>query len=98
MAYKLTQKYSQKRAFITGGGGGLGRALSLKLAGDGWTIGISDIKAEGLAESAQLIEKAGGKAYTYQFDVSKREEFKKAFDDFISKTNGIDLLINNEIG
>jgi NAD(P)-dependent dehydrogenase (short-subunit alcohol dehydrogenase family) len=95
MAYKITQRFSQKRAFITGGGGGLGRALSLKLAGDGWTIGISDIKAEGLVESAQLIEKAGGKAYTYQFDVSKREEFKKAFDDFISKTNGIDLLINN---
>ena len=95
MAYKISEKYPSKRAFITGGGGGLGRALSLKLAGDGWTIGITDIKAEGLAESASLIEKAGGKALTYQFDVSKKEEFKKAFDDFISKNNGIDLLINN---
>ncbi len=95
MAYKISEKYPAKRAFITGGGGGLGRALSLKLASYGWTIGITDIKAEGLAESAQLIEKAGGKAFTYQFDVSKKEEFKKAFDDFISKNKGIDLLINN---
>ena len=95
MAYQLSNTYPQKRAFITGGGGGLGRALSLGLAADGWTIGITDIKAEGLAETAELIEKAGGKAYTFQFDVSKKDEFKKAFDDFLSKTNGIDLLINN---
>lgn len=95
MPYKLTQKFTQKRAFVTGAGGGLGRALSVKLAADGWTIGITDINADGLAESKQLIEKAGGKAYTYQFDVSKKDEFKKAFDDFISNTKGIDLLINN---
>ncbi len=95
MAYKITQRFAQKRAFITGGGGGLGRALSLKLAADGWVIGITDLKSEALAESAQLIEKAGGKAYTWQFDVSKKDDFKKAFDDYISKTGGIDLLINN---
>ena len=95
VAYKLSQLYPQKRAFITGGGGGLGRALSLNLAADGWTVGITDIKPEGLAESVQLIEKAGGKALSYQFDVSKREEYKTAFNDFISKTAGIDLLINN---
>jgi len=95
MGYKITERFPEKRAFITGGGGGLGRALSLKLAADGWIVGISDIKAEGLTESAQLIEKAGGRALTYQFDVSKKDEFKKAFDDYISKTKGIDLLINN---
>ncbi len=95
MSYKLTQKYPQKRAFITGAGGGLGRALALKLAAEGWTVGITDIMAPGLAESAELIGKAGGKAYTYQFDVSKKDEFKKAFDDYVSKTNGIDLMINN---
>ena len=65
MVYQLSNTYPQKRAFITGGGGGLGRALSLGLAADGWTIGITDIKAVGLAETAQLIEKAGGKAYTF---------------------------------
>lgn len=95
MAYKLTEKHSKKRAFITGGGGGLGRALSLALAKDGWTIGITDIKADALAESKKLIEDAGGKAYTYQFDVSKKEDYKKAFDDYIAKVGGLDVLINN---
>ena len=95
MTYKISQSLPKKRAFITGGGGGLGRALSLKLASDGWTIGIADIKEDALAESKTLIEKAGGKALMFKFDVSDKEEYKKAFDNFISSTGGIDLLINN---
>ncbi|MBP7389210.1 MAG: SDR family NAD(P)-dependent oxidoreductase [Chitinophagales bacterium] len=95
MKYKLSDKHTAKRAFITGGGGGLGRAFALALAGDGWTIGITDIKQEALAESKNMIENAGGKAFTYQFDVSKREDFQKAFDSYIQQTGGIDLMINN---
>ena len=81
MAYKLSEKHNKKRAFITGGGGGLGRALSLALAKDGWTIGITDLKQEALDESKKLIETAGGKAFTYSFDVSNRPAYKTAFDD-----------------
>lgn len=95
MAYALTNKHPQKRAFITGGGGGLGRALSLALANDGWTLAITDINANALSESKKLIEQAGGKAFTYQFDVSQKEEYKNAFDNFVSNTGGLDLLINN---
>ncbi len=95
MTYQLSQRHPKKRAFITGGGGGLGRALSLALAKDGWMIGITDIKEEALAESKKLIEQAGGKALTYKFDVAKKEEYKPAFDDFVSKAGGLDLMINN---
>lgn len=95
MAYQLTSRFPKKRAFITGGGGGLGRALSLKLAAEGWTVGITDIKDEALAESAKVITEAGGKALTYKFDVSNKDDYKKAFDEYIAQTGGIDLLINN---
>jgi short-subunit dehydrogenase len=95
MKYKLTAKHSKKRAFITGGGGGLGRALALALANDGWTIGITDIKAEALAESKQLMEQAGGKVFTYQFDVAKKADYETAFNDYLKQAGGIDLLINN---
>lgn len=95
MALKLSLQHPRKRAFITGGGGSLGKALALQLANDGWTIGITDIKEEALAESKTQIENKGGKALTYQFDVANKEQYKTAFDDFIAKAGGIDLLVNN---
>jgi len=95
MKNKFLKRYPGKRAFITGGGSGLGRAFALALAADQWTIGITDIKEEGLVETSKLAESAGGKAYMYLFDVSDKHAYKNAFDDFIFKTGGLDLLINN---
>jgi NAD(P)-dependent dehydrogenase (short-subunit alcohol dehydrogenase family) len=92
---KLSDRYPSKRAFITGAGSGLGRALSLHLAADGWTIGITDISTPNVLESKALIVAKGGKAIEYTFDVSKKDAYKQAFRDYISQTGGIDLLINN---
>lgn len=94
-ALKLTQKYPSKRAFITGAGSGLGRALALLLAQDGWTIGIADINTANVLDSKAQIEAKGGKAIEFTFDVSKKDAYKEAFDSYIAKTGGIDLLINN---
>lgn len=95
MSLKLSDKFPAKRAFITGAGSGLGRALSLILAADGWTIGITDISTPNVLESKAQIESLGGKALEYTFDVSKKDAYKQAFADYISKTGGIDVLINN---
>jgi glucose 1-dehydrogenase/3-oxoacyl-[acyl-carrier protein] reductase len=54
--YKLSQKFPNKTAFITGGGSGLGKEMALKLAADGWSVGITDINANALVESKKLIE------------------------------------------
>lgn len=92
---KLSKRFSQKRAFITGGGGALGKAFSLLLAKDAWTIGITDINDQALENAKNEIEAAGGKCFTYKFDVSDKNAYKTAFDDFVSKNKGVDFLINN---
>ena len=93
--YQLSKQYASRRAFITGGGGALGKSFAALLAKDGWTIGLTDINENALQETSKLVESAGGKSYGYQFDVSDKAAYKKAFDDFISNSGGIDLLINN---
>lgn len=93
--YKLTTKHPNRRAFITGSGGGLGRVLSTELASNGWTIGISDINEAGLKETAALIEKNGGKAHIYILDVANSEQYEQVAQQFLKEVGGIDLLINN---
>jgi short-subunit dehydrogenase len=95
MIYRLTKKFPQKRAFITGAASGLGRAFCLELAKDQWTIGISDINEKGLYETAQLIEQAGGKSISYLFDVADDAQYKIVAEKFLKETGGVDLLINN---
>jgi short-subunit dehydrogenase len=93
--YTLSSRYTKKRAFITGAGGGLGRVLSLELASNGWTIGIADINAAGLKETADMIEIKGGKPFIYLLDVADSNQYESVANDFLSVAGGIDLLINN---
>ena len=93
--YKLTNQYPQKRAFITGAASGLGKALCLALASDGWTIGISDIKVEQLAVSHKEITEAGGNPISFTLDVSDKIQYQSVVEDFLNRVGGIDILINN---
>jgi NAD(P)-dependent dehydrogenase (short-subunit alcohol dehydrogenase family) len=93
--YKLSEKYPQKRAFITGAASGLGKTLCLELARDGWTIGICDLNPQQLELTAAEIEQAGGKALSFTLDVSDKGRYKEAVESFLDQTGGIDLLVNN---
>lgn len=92
---RLSQQFPRKRAFITGAASGLGKALSLHLAADGWTIGISDVNTEALKKTHHEIEQAGGNPILFQLDVSDKVAYKTVADDFLKQTGGIDLLVNN---
>lgn len=92
---QLTKTYPKKRAFITGGASGLGRAFAIQLAQDGWTIAITDLNEKELAVTKNQIEALGGKAHTYTFDVADKVAYKDVAEDFLLKEEGIDVLINN---
>ncbi|MGB8166106.1 MAG: SDR family NAD(P)-dependent oxidoreductase [Chthoniobacteraceae bacterium] len=95
MNYRLSSRHPGRRAFITGAGGSLGRALAVALARDGWTLGITDLRDDALAESKQLIEQAGGRAFVYRFDVADKDAYRAAFESYIASAGGLDVLINN---
>lgn len=65
------------------------------MAVDGWTIGISDINTNQLAESHAEIEKLGGKPISFHLDVSDRNQYLQVAEKFIQEVGGIDILINN---
>ena len=93
--YLLSKTYPKKRAFITGAASGLGKALSLELAQEGWTIGMSDINMEQLASATTEVLALGGKPLTFHLDVSDKIEYKEVAISFLEQAGGIDLLFNN---
>ncbi|KAL7043322.1 hypothetical protein ACKWTF_001448 [Chironomus riparius] len=82
-------------AVITGGGGGLGRLLAMRLVRLGTKVILWDISQEGLDESTKIIESMGGWCKAQIVDISRREEVYKAADEIRSKYGDVTLLFNN---
>ncbi len=86
----------QKAAIITGGGRGIGRAISIELAKDGYYVVINYRSNEQSAkETLEIINSAGGAGEIAKFDVSDIEETKERIDDITSRLKNIEALINN---
>lgn len=81
---------SGKRAIVTGGGSGIGRAISIALANNGAHVSIFDLNMDNADAVALEITNAGGEATAVKCDVSDEKSVKRAMDN-----STIDILINN---
>jgi len=83
-----------KTAVVTGGGSGIGHAISLALAAQGATVHIFELEGSKAEGTVAEIEKEGGKAQAHSCNVAQQSEVKREVDQIISQ-GSIDLLINN---
>lgn len=88
-------KLSGKVALITGSGRGIGRALAMKLAGDGASIVVSDLDETPAEETAKAIRDAGGKATTCIGNVTAPDFGDRLVKTALDAFNGIDIIVNN---
>ncbi|MBO4267756.1 MAG: 3-oxoacyl-ACP reductase FabG [Bacteroidaceae bacterium] len=87
-----------KYALVTGGSRGLGRAVCIRLAEQGYPVLINfKSNSDAAAETKRLIEEAGGQAELLPFDVSVKEEVEVAVDRWqdAHKDDYIAVLVNN---
>ena len=85
-----------KKAIVTGGSDGLGRATAHRLAQEGAEVVICGRRGEYLIEAAdQLARETGGTVYAVQADVSKAEDCAALMERSLEKLGGLDILINN---
>jgi len=84
-----------KVVMITGSGQGIGKATALKIAAAGATVLVVDREAERLAETKQEIEDAGGRAATYQCDLTELDQVDGMIAQVLAEHGAVDILVNN---
>jgi len=88
---------SEQVVIVTGGGSGIGRALTEALAAHGATLVIASRREELLKQTAEAINsKAGGEqVFTYSFDIRDADEITGLVEYVSTRWKTIDVLINN---
>jgi NAD(P)-dependent dehydrogenase (short-subunit alcohol dehydrogenase family) len=84
-----------KRALITGGGTGIGRATAELFTREGARVMVSGRRRAELEETVRLCEKAGGTAALVTGDVAKAEDAERMAKETARVFGGIDVLVNN---
>lgn len=84
-----------KVALVTGGGSGMGKATSLRLAREGRAVAVLDIDEPGARAVADEIITAGGNAIAVTADVSSRDQIRPALARVRAELGPVTILINN---
>ena len=80
-----------KSAVITGGGSGIGRAISVLFAKQGALVHVIEMNADAARETAQEISNAGGQVVIHSCDVSNQAQVVDVFKEI----GDLDILVNN---
>lgn len=82
-----------KTALVTGAGSGIGRAIALRLAGEGAGIVAADLNADGVRETLARIEGQGGSGIAVQVDVRDTSSLQAMVDRAVERFGKIDILV-----
>lgn len=87
-------KLEGKVVFVTGAGGGMGRAACAKFAEEGARVAVADINYTDALGTAKDIENKGGVAIVLEVNVTDEASVRNAIDICIEKLGGLDILAN----
>lgn len=88
-------KLKGKKAIITGGGKGLGKATAIAFAKKGIDVAITGRNEKILKETVAELKALGVNATYEIFDVGNYEEVKKGIKNIIATLGSVDILVNN---
>jgi NAD(P)-dependent dehydrogenase (short-subunit alcohol dehydrogenase family) len=96
-SYKGSGRLAGRKALITGGDSGMGRAAAIAYAREGADVAINYLPAEeaDAKEVIELIRQAGRKAIPIPGDLREESFCKRLVDEAVSGLDGLDILVNN---
>jgi NAD(P)-dependent dehydrogenase (short-subunit alcohol dehydrogenase family) len=96
--YVGSGKLEGKKAIITGGDSGIGKAVAIAFAREGADVLISylsDVEDEDAADTAKLVKEAGRKCLVVKGDITSEAHCKKIVQQAMHEFGQIDILVNN---
>ena len=95
-SYRGSGKLVGRKALITGGDSGIGRAVAIAFAREGADVLISYLNEdEDAKETARYVEEAGRKAVLIAGDISNEAHCQHLIREAVDKLGGLDILVNN---
>jgi len=95
-SYRGSNRLAGRKAVITGGDSGIGRAVAIAYAREGADVLISYLNEHSDAkETQQLVEQAGRRALLVAGDVQSPEHCRHIIAEAVKEFGGIDILVNN---
>lgn len=95
--YKASGKLQGKRAVITGGDSGIGRAIAILYAmegADSYIVYLPEEESDA-KETKKLVEEKGAKCYLHSTDLTDGKNCRDVIDKAVQTMGGIDILVNN---
>lgn len=86
-------RFEGRAALITGGANGLGFATAVKLAEEGASIGILDLKQDAVEAAVSDLRDRGATVNGYSVDVTDESAVREAVAEFVSRAGSIDVLV-----
>jgi 2-deoxy-D-gluconate 3-dehydrogenase len=85
---------SGKKALVTGGSYGLGKAMAEALLEAGAEVGMVDISKE-LNDTVKELSSIGPRIKGIKADLSQREDLRQCFEEYLAEFKTVDILVNN---
>ena len=96
-SYEGHGRLTDKKALVTGGDSGIGRAVALAFAREGADVAFTYMTEEKQDADATtgLVESAGRRAVAIEADLREREDCDRVVQDTVAQLGGLDILVNN---
>ena len=96
-SYRGSGRLEGKRAVITGGDSGIGRAVAIAFAREGADVLIAHLASEqdDADRTVRLVEEAGRRGVSVPCDLREEQECQRVVETAVRELGGIDVLVNN---